>query len=138
MKENLQFRVLGERRLALASRDIPDLDALIQRTAGYEIGFCWRKCDAPHPVIVMSQDTNQQIHSEETRGGKAYSFEWPMSVETHAPVDASQLLTVRSLLPLATSLPSVEKATDQTLCCEMSQHMQRHKQVERKLKKIVF
>jgi len=46
---------------------------------------------------------------------KTYQLECPVSVESQWPVEMSQILTVLSKLPLATSLPSGEKATELTL-----------------------
>ena len=46
---------------------------------------------------------------------KTYQFECPVSVELQWPVEMSQILMVLSSLPLATSLPSGEKATELTL-----------------------
>jgi len=46
---------------------------------------------------------------------KTYGHECPLRVESQWPVEMSQILTVLSSLPLATNLPSGEKATDLTL-----------------------
>ncbi len=46
---------------------------------------------------------------------KSYWAECPLSVDTHVPVDVSQIFTLVSLLPLATFVPSGDHATDKTL-----------------------
>jgi len=52
--------ITGQHLQAITCRNIPDLDGYISKTASNEVWVRWRKRDAQHTVIMMSQDTVQE------------------------------------------------------------------------------
>jgi len=126
IEQNLHVRVPGQRRLAISRLRVPNLDGIVHTAAGnfFSIGAPRHRED---PDVVRSQDTNQQKLRGKHLGKKnlekkTYGSECPVRVESQWPVEMSQILTVLSLLPLATSLPSGEKATELTLRLDKSAH----------------
>ncbi len=104
--------VSTRRRLALARLHVPDLDILVIASTCY-FRVVWGPCNGPYPPVCdeISQHTKQSGKGRQLDDNR---FECPVNVDTHVPVDVSQILTLLSLLPLATCLPSGLKETLKT------------------------
>ena len=71
-----------------------------------------------HALMQALLTTSEQCVAETRAAGteeRGAAYLCPVSVESQWPVEMSQILMVLSSLPLATSLPSGEKATEMTL-----------------------
>jgi len=100
LKKNLQTRVPGQSRLANVTFSNLPLNNLFSSIYLSKKRLPFRVTGLPATGAYLF---------------KTYRLECPVSVELQWPVEMSQILTVLSSLPLATSLPSGEKATELTL-----------------------
>ena len=105
----------AQRRLTVAGVCVPNLDAVVTAATGNLLAIWAEANTQDFPVkcsIVSTHHTFENKKQEETA---VTYLECPLSVDTHCPVEASQILTVLSSLALARDLPSGLQTTERTL-----------------------
>jgi len=110
LKKNLQIRVPGQRALENVYFEIIYISIFsehlfLKKSHVFEWLVTQGHSDRKVILLLFFYHIDKKTHFRQC----------PVSVESQWPVEMSQILMVLSALPLATSLPSGEKATELTL-----------------------